>query len=330
VQLPAVIPGTSETSHAGAAANVAAGQQATHGGATGHASAPSRKVADDFWNEAKARRREEIPQPARHIDPTPLLVIAGGTVVLLLVIGGALLGVDNYLEDVRQRPSPSTAPADTSGKKNPKINLPTATDDFKQLDPRTTPLLQIARATKNWLDSSGDVYPPPGWSQRSAQNDPPKPLLSWRVGLAPYLGGADVYNEIRKDEPWDSDHNLTVVKGRAPAAFRMSPDDTTGMTQYLMVVGDDTPHSLSRIQIDMVQKWPSLPLMVVQVPPDKAVFWTKPDDWEYTFLSQTSDLGLPGDDQFLGMRYDGTVAWFSKKQSRDEIRKLFELPGKQR
>jgi hypothetical protein len=299
------------------------------GASPGRSGTSSRSAVDDFWNEAKAKKEEEeAPAPVRHIDPTPLLVIAGGTVVLLLVIGGALLGVDNYLEDVRQRPSSSNAPSNRSPKKDLKINLPTATDDFKQVDPRLTPLLQISRATRDWLDSSGGAYPPPAWSQRGPQNDPPKPHLSWRVGLAPYLGAADVYNALRKDEPWDSDHNLTVAKGRAPAAFRMSPDDATGLTQYLMVVGDDTPQSLPRIQIDDVQKWSSLPLLIVQVPPDKAVFWTKPDDWEYTFLSQASDLGLPGEDQFVGMRYDGTVGWFSKKQSRDEIRKLFELPGK--
>ena len=146
--------------------------------------------------------------------------------------------------------------------------------------------------------------------------------------LAPYLVRGDVYNSLRKDEPWNSDHNLTVVKGKTPMAFRMSPDDTTGLTQYLMVVGENTPNELSRIQISEVQKWPSLPLLIVQVPPDKAVYWTKPDDWEFRFLSKPSDLGSPGESQFLGMRYDGTVDWFNKNQTREEIRKLFELPVK--
>ncbi len=54
----------------------------------------TRSVAsvDDFWNEATAKEEDKVPDPVRHIDPTPLLVIAGGTVILLLVIGGCAFG----------------------------------------------------------------------------------------------------------------------------------------------------------------------------------------------------------------------------------------------
>lgn len=40
-------------------------------------------------------------------------------------------------------------------------------------------------------------------------NDSGEPLLSWRVRVLPFLevGGNEIYQEIKLDEPWDSEHN---------------------------------------------------------------------------------------------------------------------------
>jgi hypothetical protein len=37
-----------------------------------------------------------------------------------------------------------------------------------------------------------------------------KRLLSWRVMLLPYLNEAELYQQFKLDEPWDSDHNINV------------------------------------------------------------------------------------------------------------------------
>ena len=38
-----------------------------------------------------------------------------------------------------------------------------------------------------------------------------KPLLSWRVAILPYVEQAAMYNAMRLDEAWNSQHNLTFV-----------------------------------------------------------------------------------------------------------------------
>src|SRR5690606_13567468 len=64
-----------------------------------------------------------------------------------------------------------------------------------------------------------------------------KPLLSWRVGLLPFLEEGALYNEFHLDEPWDSDHNKKLI-ARMPAVYR-SPNSKApaGKTIYLGVGG---------------------------------------------------------------------------------------------
>jgi hypothetical protein len=69
-----------------------------------------------------------------------------------------------------------------------------------------------------------------------------KPLHSWRVLLLPYLGDeslAELYAQIRLDEPWDSEHNrqfhtrnLDIY--RCPGAVKHD-----GEASYAVIVGEE-------------------------------------------------------------------------------------------
>ncbi len=72
-----------------------------------------------------------------------------------------------------------------------------------------------------------------------------KPLHSWRVLLLPYLGedAKKLYDQIRLDEPWDSEHNTqfhTTTLGvfQCPSANKQKQVD--GGTHYTVVVGNET------------------------------------------------------------------------------------------
>jgi hypothetical protein len=49
-----------------------------------------------------------------------------------------------------------------------------------------------------------------------------QPLLSWRVLILPYYGGnGGLYREFRLDEPWDSPHNIQLLK-QMPSCYEPS------------------------------------------------------------------------------------------------------------
>ena len=141
---------------------------------------------------------------------------------------------------------------------------------------------QIGKALQNYHDQHGTF--PPAYTVDEDGN----PLHSWRTLILPYFApGAieqrwkDMYDQIRFDEPWDSEHNVQinehvsriVTEGRAeyppnnegPYSFNNMPSvygcptsvDDEVSTVYKMIVGDNAIGNLcgtSRSQIKRPQK----------------------------------------------------------------------------
>jgi prepilin-type processing-associated H-X9-DG protein len=127
-------------------------------------------------------------------------------------------------------------------------------------------------------ESARGTYPPAYTADKNG-----KPLLSWRVLILPYVEGDGLYKEFHLDEPWDSPHNKKLIS-RMPSVYR-NPNSTVGgqwKTNYLTVRGKDTIFSGAKgTKIADVTDGTSNTIMTVEVPDDKAVIWTKPDDFEY-------------------------------------------------
>ncbi|QVL31292.1 sigma-70 family RNA polymerase sigma factor [Telmatocola sphagniphila] len=68
-----------------------------------------------------------------------------------------------------------------------------------------------------------------------------KALLSWRIELLPYLGRADLYNQFKRDQAWDSEHNLKLL-AKMPDVYRVGFEakDSTH-TYYQVFAGPNTP-----------------------------------------------------------------------------------------
>ena len=67
-----------------------------------------------------------------------------------------------------------------------------------------------------------------------------KPLHSWRVALLPFLEQQPLYEQIRRDEPWDSEWNKQF-HDKCPKFYQCSEmsdeEKASGMTSYSFVVG---------------------------------------------------------------------------------------------
>jgi hypothetical protein len=166
---------------------------------------------------------------------------------------------------------------------------------------------QIALAMHNYHD----VYK--SFPARAIKDKPGKPLLSWRVQVLPYIEENDLYQQFHLDEPWDSEHNRKLL-AQMPAVYRNPnlPDGTK--TNYLVPVGEDTIFSGDEpARMADITDGTSRTIMLLEVDADRAVPWTKPDDYEVDADHPLAGLGnLRGGGIFLSGFADGSVRAISR------------------
>lgn len=116
--------------------------------------------------------------------------------------------------------------------------------------------------------------------------------FSWRVALLPFLEQQELFEQYRFDEPWDSEHNLTLVP-KMPEVYRSPFGDTlpgdgedgggeseSGQTHYMGFAGELS--ALGRSvgnPFSAFRDGTSNTLLVVES--QASVPWTKPEDLPY-------------------------------------------------
>jgi hypothetical protein len=138
----------------------------------------------------------------------------------------------------------------------------------------------IALAMLNY-ESAKKSYPP-----AASYDAAGKPLLSWRVHVLPYIEQQALYDEFHLDEPWDSEHNRKLI-ARMPAVYADPSEPglaAQGRTTYQVPVGEGTVFGAREgTPIREIRDGTSNTILAVEVVADRAVPWTKPEDWEVDF-----------------------------------------------
>ena len=139
-------------------------------------------------------------------------------------------------------------------------------------------LKEIGLAMHNYNAAHGSL-PPAGTRGLGAPG--PKPLLSWRVALLPYLGEDQLYKQFNQNEPWDGPTNKRLL-GQIPKVYRLpgEPPTPDGLTNYQVFVGPRTMFEEGqRVGIGQVPDGTSNTLLVVEAV--AGVPWTKPEDLRF-------------------------------------------------
>ncbi|MHB8863773.1 MAG: DUF1559 family PulG-like putative transporter [Pirellulaceae bacterium] len=214
---------------------------------------------------------------------------------------------------------PSTGmPADAGGTTPSLPGAGGVLDGFPDETKLVHNLKQIALAMHNYHDTHKRF---PAAYQA---DDSGRPLLSWRVLILPFLEQESLYREFRLDEPWDSDHNRKLVD-RMPAVFR-SPGSKAdaGRTNYLTVRGSNTVFpGKQAIGFADITDGTSNTIMVLEVSDERAVEWTKPDDFPYDESDPLAGVVGLRPTGFLAVLCDGASIQLSSSTDSETIRRLF-------
>ena len=143
----------------------------------------------------------------------------------------------------------------------------------------------------------------------ASHNADGEPLLSWRVHLLPQLEQKELYDEFRLSEPWDSDHNKQLIS-QMPDVFACPSADlaAAGKTTYLLPTGPNAVFQVSEgTRIHDITDGTSNTIMIVDVAPEKAVVWTKPQDVEIDPKQPLAGLGGQHEKTIATAFCDGSV-----------------------
>jgi hypothetical protein len=183
-------------------------------------------------------------------------------------------------------------------------------------------LKQIVLAMHNYQDNYR------GLPTQAIYSKDGKPLLSWRVGILPFIEQVDLYNQFHLDEPWDSAHNKKLI-ARMPAVFRSSAKLAAKYkTTYLGVVGEKTMFSGDKVlTFRDVTDGTSLTIFVVDANDEHGVIWTKPDDLSFDTKDPVKALTGHFTGGFIAAFVDGSVHFLKDKISAETLRALFTRNG---
>ncbi len=171
-------------------------------------------------------------------------------------------------------------------------------------------LKQIGLAMHNYHDTHNQF---PAYSKSESG----RPLLSWRVHLLPYLENAALYSEFHLDEPWDSEHNKTLIE-RMPQVFK-SPgvkSSKPGMTTFQTVMGKDMllESNGGKVAMRDVIDGTSNTAMAMDASSEFETIWTKPGDLMPDLAKMRTALEERFQNGGLVLMTDGSV-----RQLRDGI-----------
>jgi hypothetical protein len=187
-------------------------------------------------------------------------------------------------------------------------------------------LKQLTLAMHAYHDTYGHTPPAVVYSK-----DGKTPLYSWRVELLPFLEEDDLYMQFHLEEPWNSAHNLALLK-RRPKVFA-SPKKIEGQeeftTFYQVFVGpqNEAPFE-GRRQLKMPASFPdgtANTFLIVEA--GDPVLWTKPDDIPYSCKGPLPKLGGIFKEGFNAALADGSMRFIKRSVSEKTIRAAITPAG---
>ena len=188
---------------------------------------------------------------------------------------------------------------------------------------------QIASALLIYENLNGH-FPPPYTVDENG-----KPLHSWRTLILPIIEHKQLFDNIRFDEPWNSEynkqfHDITIPLFHCRSA-KPTPDSTSTSTYYDVVVGPNTAfpsfdgETQPKVSVDDISVAAGTSFTLLLVERKTPVHWMQPSGIDIDDLPNEIDWRHNGNANFAFV--DRSIRSFSQKLPPDVLKRLGEWKG---
>jgi hypothetical protein len=175
-----------------------------------------------------------------------------------------------------------------------------------------------------------------GMPANTYHNQTRQPLLSWRVHLLPFLEEANLYQQFKLDEPWDSAHNIRLLP-RMPAIYASVESRKQNLNDRTFIRGLTGPGGALESQRrnqnaqgpGIAQFNDGLVSTALAFEASEPVEWTKPDELVWP-ANAVRPKGMPNDfvpagspAYFWVLMGDGEPKRVKRQADNDALRRLF-------
>jgi len=188
---------------------------------------------------------------------------------------------------------------------------------------------QIALALLNYENQKGH-FPPPYTVDENG-----KPLHSWRTLILPMIEHNQLFDNIRFDEPWDSEHNKQFHDIAIPLfhcrSAEPTSDSTSTATYYDVVVGPNTAfppfdgETQPKVSVDDIGAAAETSFTILLVERKTPVHWMQPSGIDIDDLPNEIGWRHKGSANFVFV--DRSMRNYSQKLPPDVLKRLGEWKG---
>jgi beta-lactamase regulating signal transducer with metallopeptidase domain len=151
---------------------------------------------------------------------------------------------------------------------------------------------------------------------------------SWRVEILPYIEQVNLYNEYRKNEPWDSEANKKVL-AKMPSTYRHSsqPGDSVFTSIFAAYGAGMMFEKKSGVAIGLRDVTDGTSNTIAIVEAKRDIPWTKPEEIEFDVTAaKLPDLGFVPEGWQVGFG-DGSVRFIARSIDPSLFLKLMTRAG---
>ncbi|MDG1873824.1 MAG: DUF1559 domain-containing protein [Mariniblastus sp.] len=179
-------------------------------------------------------------------------------------------------------------------------------------------LRQTSLAFHNYVSAHRAFVP------RAIKDADGRPLLSGRVALLPFVEQSLLYDQLRMDEPWDSEHNSQFTSLVVPS-FGVSPSGQS-MLRFPVFPGSVWDGDDEKKFSDC-RDGTSNTIFAIYAPPEAAVNWADPKPWTISKNNPMRDVFGDRDEITVAM-LDGSVRKLKRSQmSNEKLKAMLTISG---